>query len=382
MDRIRRADLEWLLAPRTGPCVSLFMPMHLTGRDGMEDPVRLRKLADEAEQALVDRGLRRPEARDFVEPIRALPEDNLAWQHRGHSMALFAAPDFLHTFRGNGAMETGVHVNDRFCVRPLLPLVTEEDRFYMLAISQNAVRLLEGNAAELRELPVDGLPRNLEDALKREDVERGEQVHSAMRGSLGKQAAVFHGQGGKPENIKQDVREYFRQVAAVVEKRLNGEKAPLILATDLVNVPLWREVSRYPNLLDEFVAGGPDYLTPHELHLKAWPLAKPALARRREMFRRRLAQAEGSRVAVGLATIVPAAIGGRVEALFLDCRRSRFGRYDAANHSAVVHAQRQPGDIDLVELAAVETLRHKGDVFAREPGQDVDEVAAEALLRF
>ena len=64
MDRIQRADLESLLAPQTGPCVSLFMPMHPAGREGMQDPVRLRKLADEAEETLVDRGLRRPAARD------------------------------------------------------------------------------------------------------------------------------------------------------------------------------------------------------------------------------------------------------------------------------------------------------------------------------
>src|SRR5262249_27062434 len=123
MDRIRRTDLESLLTPRQGPCLSLFMPMHPTGRAGMEDPVRLRKLADEAEELLVKRGMRRPAAEDLVAPVRALPDDNVAWQRRGRSLALFAAPGFFKSFRGNGTMETLVHVNDQFTVRPLLPLV-------------------------------------------------------------------------------------------------------------------------------------------------------------------------------------------------------------------------------------------------------------------
>jgi hypothetical protein len=57
MDRIRHADLQQLLEHHEGPCVSMFIPMHLTGRDGMQDPVRLRKLADEAEEKLIEFGL-------------------------------------------------------------------------------------------------------------------------------------------------------------------------------------------------------------------------------------------------------------------------------------------------------------------------------------
>ena len=43
MDRIHREDLRQLVEWKNGPCVSLFMPMHLSGRDGTEDPVRVRK---------------------------------------------------------------------------------------------------------------------------------------------------------------------------------------------------------------------------------------------------------------------------------------------------------------------------------------------------
>src|SRR4051794_14532511 len=144
MDRIHRADLKQLVEPRQGPCVSLFMPMHVTDRDATEDPIRLRELADEAEKKLVDRGLRRDEAGKLLTPMRDLLQDIPAWQHRGRSLAFFAAQGFARSFHVAGKLPASVEVNDHFCVLPLLPLVTDEERFFVLALSQNAVRFFEG----------------------------------------------------------------------------------------------------------------------------------------------------------------------------------------------------------------------------------------------
>ena len=55
-------------------------------------------------------------------------------------------------------------------------------------------------------------------------------MHSAMRGSLGKQAAVFHGQGGHNETHKDDLLQYFRLVDASLETVLRESQAPLLLA--------------------------------------------------------------------------------------------------------------------------------------------------------
>jgi hypothetical protein len=102
----------------------------------------------------------------------------------------------------------------------------------------------------------------------------------------------------------------------------------------------------------------------------------------RRLSERRLLEAEGAKVASSLREIVPAAISGRISTLFIDCRRSRWGQYDAASHSVVLHQQREPGDQDLVELAAVETMRNGGEVFDLRPEHEGAGEAAEALLRF
>jgi len=382
MQRIRRAELQDLVEWKQSPCVSLFMPMHVKDRNAMEDPVRLRKLTDEAQKGLEDAGLRRTEAEKLLAPLRDLPLNNEAWQHRGRSIAFFAAPGFQRIIQTSGELEPLVQVNDHFFVLPLVPLITDSERFFLLAISQNGVRFFEGNSEGLREESLAGIPKNLEAAIDIEDAEHGQRYHSGDAGSRGKQMALHHGQGGKPETIKEDMRQFLRQIAAAVDRRLLNERAPLVLATVEATVPMWRETSDYKFLLDEFVGGNPDHLSAAELHTKAWPVVKPALGSYRKWCEQRMAESQGAKLALSLRDIVPAAISRRISALFIDCKRSRWGQYDPANNAVVLHKQREPGDQDLVELAAVETMRNGGDVFDLPPEEGGVRESAEALLRF
>jgi Bacterial archaeo-eukaryotic release factor family 3 len=382
MDRIRRAKLQELVKWKRSPCVSLFMPMHVKDRNAMEDLVRLRKLADEAQKGLEDAGLRQSEAEKLLAPLRDLPLDQKAWQHRGRSIAFFSAPGFHQIIHNGAELKPLVHVSDQFYFLPLVPHMMDSERFFVLAISQNRARFFEGDGERLHEESLAGIPKNLEAAIDIEYPEHGQRYHSGDTGSRGKQMALHHGQGGKPEVIKDDMRQFLQQIAAVVDKRLRNERAPLVLATVESTVPMWRETSDYKFLLDDIANGNPDHLSPAQLHAKVWPLVKPALGAYRKWCEERLATSHGTKLASSLREIVPAAISGRISALFIDCKRSRWGRYDPANNAVVLHMERQPGDQDLIELAAVETMRNGGDVFDLQPKNGDAGESAEALLRF
>jgi release factor family 7 len=381
MKRILRHDLEEFLAPQSAPCVSIYLPFHLIGRDAMQDAIRLRLLIDEAEERLVDRGMTLSAARKLLAPARSLPDDEPTWQNRGRWMAIFLTRGLIRMFQGSGPMDEALFVDNAFHVRPLLPLVTERDRFFLLALSRNAVRLFEGNSAGLEEIELPGLPKNLNEALDLDGADRGSQVHSATRGGqTGKEAAVFHGQGGEADTRKEELELFLRQVAVVVDQHLKDERAPLILATVAPTLPPWRAASRYEHLLGEFVAGCPDDLTADELHAKAWPLVQPELDRDRDLVHRRVVHGHGH-VTCGLRQVVPAAVLGRIDTLFIDCTRPRWGQYDAEHLAVELHDPPRPGDNDLVELAAVETLRHRGHVYALTP-ETTSGASAEALLRY
>jgi hypothetical protein len=133
---------------------------------------------------------------------------------------------------------------------------------------------------------------------------------------------------------------------------------------------------------DVFVSGSPDYLSPTELHAKAWPLVEQGLVAEREALRNRIYERENPRASFGLPFVVGAAIRGQVDSLFIDCSRPWWGLYDAENDTVFVHPKAQPGDTDLVELAAVATLKHGGRVYAITSENANPDAAAQALLRY
>jgi hypothetical protein len=54
-----------------------------------------------------------------------------------------------------------VVVADRFHVKPLLPLLTSDGTFHVLAISQNQLRLLEGTRHAVDEIDLENVPETL-----------------------------------------------------------------------------------------------------------------------------------------------------------------------------------------------------------------------------
>ncbi len=381
MDRIHRSDLEALLLQRGGPCVSIYFPLHPEVEGGRGDRIRLKILADQAEDRLVQSGMRRPDAKELVQQIRDLPSDMAAWTARGRGMAIFAAPTLFRAFRLHGEVAEAVYIDERFHIRPILPLVTEGDRYYLLALSEKRVRFFQGNMHGLTEIPLSWLSPGEGHPEKLDEIPRSEKVTAAERKRGAILAGVIHGQGGGPETPEEDLLPFLREVASEVDRHLRGEQAPLILACVQGLAPLWRQVSTHKFLHGEILSGSPDRLTPHELHARAWPIVGPATVQQREALQKRLRAEDGSRARVGLKEILPAAMMGRVDALFIDCTRPLWGSLDE-NGTVEIHRDPQPGDADLVELAAAETLSHRGQVFAVHSDDPANRERAEALLRY
>jgi hypothetical protein len=62
-------------------------------------------------------------------------------------------------------------VDDRFQVTPLLPLLAGDGHFFVLALSQNQIRLLEGTRDRVEEVDLPGVPLGVRDALQGEEVQ-------------------------------------------------------------------------------------------------------------------------------------------------------------------------------------------------------------------
>ncbi|HEX5544627.1 MAG TPA: hypothetical protein VFX10_03960 [Nitrospira sp.] len=96
----------------------------------------------QAEQQLINEGTHPTEARNLLEPVAGLVEDAAFWRHQAEGLAVFRSPDVFRTYRVPFSIGEFVAVSDRFYIKPLLPLLINETRFYVLPLSQRAVRLL------------------------------------------------------------------------------------------------------------------------------------------------------------------------------------------------------------------------------------------------
>ena len=79
---------------------------------------------------------------------------------------MFLAPDLFQYYRLPFDVETLLVVGGRLHLKPLLRTLRPDGRFFVLALSQSRVRLLEGTRHEVREVDLAGVPQGLADALR------------------------------------------------------------------------------------------------------------------------------------------------------------------------------------------------------------------------
>ena len=65
-----------------------------------------------------------------------------------------------------------------------------------------------------------------------------------------------------------------------------------------------------------------------------------------------------------LEQILPAVCAGQVDTLFVSRDAEAWGRYDPATSLLLRHEHREPGDSDLLDLAAAEALIRNGKIYA------------------
>ncbi|UCF19000.1 MAG: hypothetical protein JSU87_13860 [Gemmatimonadota bacterium] len=383
MDLLNRADIRALMGERGNLCVSLYMPTHRAGAETQQDPIRLKNLLRQAEERLTEGGLRRAEAEKILAAAHRTLGDAVFWQHQNDGLAVFASPVTFRRYRVPFKFTELVVVTDRFHIKPLLPLLSGDGRFWILALSQKLVRLLQGTRFSVSELNPESMPTSLAEALGSEERERQLQFHVAAGG-----APIFHGHGGggTDEAVhKKDLLRYFKQIDKGLHDLLCVERVPLVLAGVDYLLPIYREASTCGELVEEGIAGNPDGLSAADLHAAAWEILEPHFSREQERAAAQYRELAGTeRAASDLQRIVPAAHAGRVDSLFVAVGVQQWGSFRPEAGDVSLHDERQPGDQDLLDLAAVETLAHSGNVYAvnRERVPSANGSAIAAVFRY
>jgi hypothetical protein len=374
-------ELKPIMTETHSPAVSLFLPTHRAGPDIQQDSIRLKNLLKQAEQQLITKGSRPGEARELLRPVSDLLDDAGFWRQQADGLAIFRSSEMFRIYRVPLALDEWCSVADRFYLKPLLPLLINDGRFYILALSHKAVRLLECSRERVQETGLPHVPQGMQEGLPTGSAPQL-QLHALPVG--GNQTARFHGHGvGADDADVTNLTRYFQRVEDGLAPVLPDRRDPMILACVEYLAPIFKGVSRYRPILDTIVSGNPDGLQNEELHEKAWPIAeahfRQAHARSAAQYLEGIAKARaGNR----LQDVLPAAYQGRVASLFVPLRTRRWGRFDAERLAVEEHQEERPGDDELLDLAATQTLLHGGAVYGVEPDEMPDGQLVAAVYRF
>jgi hypothetical protein len=298
---------------------------------------------------------------------------------------IFLSADTSRHYRLPVGFEELLVVAERFHIKPLLPLLSGDGRFYVLAISQNEVRLLQATRYSVDEVDLEGVPTSLAVALRFDDPEKRLQFHTATRtpGSKGGRPAMFHGHGVSVNDAKTDLLRYFHKVDAGLCELLRGEQVPLVLAGVDYLLPLYQEANTYPHLVGEGIAGNPEDISAKELHRQAWAIVQPHFLLTQEEAAARYNQlVDTEQASSELERIVPAAYHARVDTLFVALGVERWGTFDLKSNTIRLQERTEAGADDLLDFAAVETLLNGGTVYALDQDQMPGGAPLAAVFRY
>ena len=138
-----RADIERLNAVRSPACLSLYLPTTPVTQDAQADRIAFKNLVRTGLDQLASGGIDKRSTKAIDEALSDLLDDDEFWRFQANSLAVFATADETLTFRLPNALEPVVVASDRFFMKPLLRAITVSQSAFVLALAQNAVRLVE-----------------------------------------------------------------------------------------------------------------------------------------------------------------------------------------------------------------------------------------------
>lgn len=328
-------EIRSLIASRADACISIYLSTTPQTQQVGVSRIAFKNLAKEALQQLQAAEFDKRRLMLLEDEITTIAEDDEFWRTQANSLAVLVTPGGTRTFRLATAVTSMVEVSDRFLLKPLLRAIAFPQHAFVLALSENAVRLVEVFPDEPPiTIKVPGLPKSAADSVGRAS------VNSLPQGT---RIADGQGQAGL-------LKQYTRQVDAALRPVLSGRETPLILAATEPLAPMFRATNSYPALENEGIPTSPDHLKDHELASAARAILDIAYAKTvessRELYQNRLGQ---RRATADLEVVALAATNGAVELMLVDIDRIIAGTVDETGNSVVLATVPDATSYDVVD---------------------------------
>lgn len=357
---IDNVTVRRLLEP-ADPAITLYVPLLPEQRDLRAQAALFQDLIEQARQMLERDGVDLRRREQLLEPVLKLAQETDLARHRDPTLAVFSCDEFTLAEPLPTPLPAFVSVAAEFHVKPMLPLLVRNRRFYILALSKAKVALYAASPFGCAQVPLEVLPPDAQAELDGLPAAEAGQMEARRQALL---------------------NESPKRICHAVKAALAGDQAPVVVVGDPQVAGHFIAQANLPQLVLEPVAFNPFSCPPSMLVEKAMeridPQQEPDAAT--EQMQARFGSGDAS-VSLRLEEILSAAAEGRVDMLLVDQDETLWGQY-TPGEIVSAHGHRAPHDEDLLNHAVVQTLRHGGRAYAQPRDRLPMPVPAAALLRF
>jgi len=365
-------------------CVSIFIPTQRAGHEVLEgkNRINLKSKWNEIKKQLEKKGVSAEKIKYIGKPIEELLQDKDFWRHQSDGLAVFSAEGFFDKYTLPINFEEYHYISKEFYIKPLVPILIENGRFYLLSLQLEDVSLYEATQHSIGVVYVEDLiPSRLEERAGFDYKEKTLQLKPQQQGE---ENSGYHGHSGADNNKKNEIFRYFRAVDEGLKTVLHNKKIPLVIACQDSFFAIYKEANSYKYLYGEEAVGNPAYIDMLELQERALKLMEPYFEKtKREKLKKFEDLNQTVKTSASVHDIIPAIIQGKVDTVFLENKVDIWGIYNQNTMAVEVQDEQSPKNTSLMNLAAKAVIEHGGNVFLIEP-EAIPEKSSKmnALYRF
>lgn len=145
MALINKNDIETLLNVQNNTqnalCISIYIPTHRAGKETLngQDHILFKNKIREARNLLQRHDVPEAEIEEYMKPAEELLNDNNFWRHQAEGLAVFITKGYSAHYTLPITMPDVVYVLDQFYITPMLPILSQNGRFFILCLYREKI---------------------------------------------------------------------------------------------------------------------------------------------------------------------------------------------------------------------------------------------------
>jgi Bacterial archaeo-eukaryotic release factor family 3 len=374
-------DLKPILSSRP-PCLSVYMPLDAApaNQSAKANALRWRECLRSLEPKIEQNG---SEAREL---LKSISDWDAIWgeeKHTGKSIAVFRSPDIFSVTSLEEPVKGKAVLGPHFCVRPLLPELTKDGTFYILALSQKDIRVLRCTSSSSEEVPLPAsVPRSFDAYMNNVKPDHVLDNRGTPGPGAGSSKGIMFSTSTDKEDRDEYLAHFYKQIDRGLNEMLRRKTEPVVPVGVEYELALYRSLNTYPHLAEEAVQGAPNSLKAGEMHARALDAISRQYGKKVDDALAEYNHKVGGAASNRLKDIIPAAHEGRVLTLLVSDSSETTGSFDEATYTVKGRETGSSEDEDLVNDAVVQTILHAGHVFVVPNSKMPNGAPLSAIFRF